>query len=163
FLERLARLHETGEARESIARAPAVAAQQTVIAAHREHDRDRVGAGVVRGFAFGATAHPARRLDSGRRAALRAKAVARVPVDRRATRRARLCRAGVRSRGRAGCRQSSRSLPSRRDASGEPLAAQLCCRGLPRRGAHAIALRISRMLSWFILTSRYCLPISVRT
>src|SRR5205085_9229440 len=38
-----------------------------------------------------------------------------------------------------------------------------CCREFARRAAHAIALRIARTLSWFILTSRYCLPISVRT
>ena len=39
-----------------------------------------------------------------------------------------------------------------------------CRRGLPPGAARqAIALRIARTLSWFILTSRYCLPISVRT
>ena len=69
--------------------------------------------------------------------------------------------AAARSRGRAGCPQNSRFLPSRRETSGEPLAAQL--RRLPGDADQAIALRMSRTLSWFILTSRYCLPIMVRT
>src|SRR5207248_4205732 len=52
-------------------------------------------------------------------------------------------RAGVRSRGRASCRGSSRSLPSRRETSGEPLAAQLPPGAAPRRrvSGHRVAHR----------------------
>src|SRR5207249_14908 len=52
LFQRLARFHEAGEAGEAVARPAPVAAEQRALAADRQHDRDRVGARVVRGLAF---------------------------------------------------------------------------------------------------------------
>src|SRR5581483_1132268 len=84
FLRGLARLHIAGKAREAGTGAALVAAEQTVLAAHREHDRHRVGARVMLGPALRAAPLPAGLVDRGRRPALGAEAVPGVPADERA-------------------------------------------------------------------------------
>ena len=84
LFQRLARLHETGEAGEAAARALAIPAEQGALTADREHDDDRIGAREVRCAAIGAAPHPAGRYHPGRRSALGAEAMPRVPVDQRA-------------------------------------------------------------------------------
>ena len=84
LFQRLARLHETCEAGEAAARALAVPAEQGALTADREHDDDRIGAREMRRPAIGAAPHPPGRCHPGRRAALGAEAVTRMPVDQRA-------------------------------------------------------------------------------
>src|SRR5580692_3547373 len=80
-------LDETGQRRIHALWKPRLTAKQTGIAIHREHDDDRIGAREVDRFANRAIPPPARHRDLSRRAAIRAEAVARVPVHERLGRR----------------------------------------------------------------------------
>ena len=84
LLDRLARLHESGEAGEPGADPPPTAAEQAALALDREHDHDRVDARIMVRPAIRAAPPPSGRVDRARRPALRAKAVPRVPVEQRA-------------------------------------------------------------------------------
>ena len=59
------------------------AAEQAVVAVDRQHDHDRIGARKMLGLAGRAVALPAGLRDVGRRAAIRAEAMPRMPVQQR--------------------------------------------------------------------------------
>ena len=80
-LDRLARLDEAGQRRVHAGREMRAAAEQAAVAAHREHDRHRVGAREVLGVAAGALPLVAARADLGRSATPAAEAVGGVPGE----------------------------------------------------------------------------------
>src|ERR1700756_3479935 len=81
FLGSLARFHEPGQARKPRARAPTAAAEKAALTPDREHDDDRVDAREMVCLAIRAVPDPASRRDDTWGTALRAEAMARMPVD----------------------------------------------------------------------------------
>ncbi len=84
LLDRLTGLHESGETGETGPGPPPPAAEQAALALDRQHDHNRVDSRIMMGPAVRAAPPPSGRVDHARRAALRAKAMARVPIEQRA-------------------------------------------------------------------------------